>query len=249
MQPDQAHETVEDQDTKPLISTIESDDDSGSKDKLDKEDTVNVEVHETIEDQDTKPVESEHDSAGSKDKPDKEDSLNVEVHYPDDVDHVGDKQSAPKENGEAAVDEHEDNRPAVTVDPTQLEGEEHDNQITGVDEVNRQPDVDADPETVPAEEKPSEEVPSQKKIDDQDVNLPSEDHQKPEPAVALSKAKLHKYLESKGLQYQMLPPESEEEKKDPQTLEAILNEYTALDVLDEENKFICQTCTDNRESC
>ena len=125
-----------------------------------------------------------------------------------------------------------------------MEGEEHDNQVTNVDDVNSQPDVDVNPETVPAEERRSEEVPLQKKNDQDviDVNLSSE---KPDPDVALNKAKLHEYLESKGLLYQM-PAESEKEK-DPQTLEAILTEYTTLDILDEDNKFICKTCTENRE--
>ena len=255
------------------------------------QDLVPDQAHKPVDDWDTKPIiESDHD-AGSENKPDKEDTLiSDEVHRSDDVDHVGDEHNVPKENSKT---EHEDGESAAaTVDPTsQLEGEEHDNQITDVDEVNKQlvvdvnpetvsaeeklsqevpsqkqindqnvtdlilssgdheelkPDVDASPETVSAEEKPFEEVPLQEKINNLDVNLSSSDNQKPKPDVALRKVELHKYLESKGLQYQMLPPESEEDK-DPQTLEAILNEYTALDVLDEDNKFICKTCTDNRE--
>ena len=244
-------------------------------------------------------MESDHDSL-SDNKSDKEDTLNVEVHHPEGVDDIDDEDNAPKEDGDKAVGEPEDGESTMTADPTsQLEGEEHDNQITSVDDVSSQPDVDANPETVPAEERPSEEVPAkerpskevpaekrpseevpaekrpseevpaekrpseevlaekkpskevptQEKIINQDmidVNLSSDDHQRPNPDVALSKAKLHEYLESKGLQYQMLPAESGEEK-DPQSLEAILNEYTALDILDEDNKFICKTCTENCE--
>ena len=298
LQPDQAYdsEVIDDRDNKLLISIVESDHDSGSEDKPDKKDTLDVEVHHPVDDEHNAPkgdgeaavdehedgesavtarptsqlqgeehdnqitgvdevnrqpdvdansetVPAEEKPSGSEDKPDKKDTLDIEVHHP-----VDDEYNAPKGDVEAVVDEHED---GVTVHPTsQLEGEEHDNQITGVDEVNKQPDVDVNSETVPAEEKPSEDVHSQEKINNQDVidvNLSNDDHQKPQPDVALSKAKLHKYLENKGLQFQMLPPESEEEK-DPQTLEAILNEYTALDILDKDNRFICKTCTDNRES-
>lgn len=93
-------------------------------------------------------------------------------------------------------------------------------------------------------------VPSQEKTDYQKLidvddaeNLPYKE--KADPNVALYKAKLHQYLKSKDLIHQL--PAENEEKNDPQSLEAILTEYTALDVLDEENKFICNTCTENRK--
>ena len=103
-----------------------------------------------------------------------------------------------------------------------------------------------DPETLP----PEKGLPSQEKSSDQDVdhstnaeNLPCTEEVDPE--VALKKAKLHQYLETKGLLYQM-PGESKKES-DPQSLEAILTEYTALDILDENNKFICNTCAKSRK--
>ena len=129
------------------------------------------------------------------------------------------------------------------VDPiSKLQGEECEKQVTDVEGANNQTDVNNDPKTQSIDKQ----IPSQEKgSDDQGTdaeNFPPKENS--DPNVALKKAELHKYLESKDLLYQISA--EHEEKKDPQSLEAVLTEYTALDVLDEDNKFICTTCTKNR---
>ena len=65
----------------------------------------------------------------------------------------------------------------------------------------------------------------------------------PDQDIALNKVKFNKYLESKGLPFQT--PYEEPDKLTG--IEQALHHYTALDVLDENNKFICQNCTLNRK--
>jgi len=183
-------------------------------------------------------VESDHDTKSGT-KFDKDNTLDISIHQPDGVD---DEDNASKVSNVS--------EPEAAVDPTsQLKGEDHDEQVTIVDDINNQPNVNIDPETLPSEER----ITSQEKPDNHsvDVDLSSDTEnlsplsfkQTPDPNVALDKAKLHKYLESKDLLFQLTDQSGEE--KDPQSLDSILSEYTGLDVLDEDNKFICKTCSEN----
>ena len=52
------------------------------------------------------------------------------------------------------------------------------------------------------------------------------------------------YLKAKACQYYQVPLYN---RHFALTLEQSLLEFTGLDVLDEENKFVCQTCTNNGE--
>ena len=208
-------------------------------------------THDTINNEDSNPLivnpaESEHDS-NSDNKPGKDDASSNKILLAYEVD---DNHDASKEDDKSGGHVPEAEAEATeSLDPptTHLKEEEHDDQVTNVDGVNNS--LDADIEIMPPEELPSEKVPLEEKVNDKkdltDVNLSTDDHQKPNPDVALNKHELHKYLESKGLQYQMLP--EVEKEQDPQRLESLLTEYTGLDVLDENNKFICETCTKNRE--
>ena len=173
----------------------------------------------------------------------------------DDIDHESNIEDTSKVD--CLSNEVDDNHDASeldtaveAVDPTsKLQGEEYEKQETNVDGANNRTDINNDPKTQSFDKQ----IPSQEKsTDDQDfigVN-PSTDaenfppKEKPNPNVALTKAELHKYLESKDLLYQISA--EHEKEKDPQSLEAVLTEYTALDVLDEDNKFICTTCNKNR---
>ena len=152
------------------------------------------------------------------------------------IDHESNKEDTLKVDcpSNEVDDNHDASKLDATVDPTsKLQGGVYEKQDTDVDDANNQTDINNDPKT----HSPSQE----KGTDDQDsidVN-PSTN-----PNVALKKVELHKYLEKKNLLYQ-ISTECEEEK-DPQNLEAVLTEYTALDVLDEDNKFICTTCNKNR---
>ena len=170
----------------------------------------------------------------SEDESDKEDTSNVDIYQPHDV-----------ENEHNAF---EDGKSDTAMDPvSQLQGEEQEQDNKNADDINVQPDANDDPDTQPSEGGAS----SQGKADQQELsdinhlsdaeNLPLED--KPHPDVALKKVELLKFLESKDLLYQT--PVKFEEEKDPQSLEAVLTEYTALDILDEDNKFICKTCSKN----
>ncbi|XP_065907177.1 ubiquitin carboxyl-terminal hydrolase 16-like isoform X2 [Dysidea avara] len=62
--------------------------------------------------------------------------------------------------------------------------------------------------------------------------------------VAVNKAKLNKYLEHKCMHFQ---PKSEIENESLQLtgLESSLQDFTDLDILSDDNKFICNTCTEN----
>ena len=163
-------------------------------------------------------VKSDHDTE-TEEKFNKE---NVNIHKPDDSDAIISDVSKP--------------------DPmSQLQDEK---EIASADDVDKQPNVKIDPATLASEETATseEKTDDQEKTYDQDLfDFPIE---KLNPEVALNKTKLHRYLKRKELPYQIL--NQREEEKDPQTLEATLSEYTALDVLDENNKFICKTCVESK---
>ena len=186
------------------------------------------------DDQAAIPLSGAHRNSKSGNESDEEDTSNVDIFQPRDVEN-----------------EHEDgNKSDAAVDPvSQWQGEEHEyeQENNNADVKNTQPDVNDDSETLPSEEGTS----SKGKADQQDLsyinhlndaeNLPLED--KPNPDVALKKAELLKFLKSKDLLCQA--PVKCKEGKDPQSLEGVLTEYTALDILDENNKFICKTCSKN----
>lgn len=235
---DQSHDPPDDRDTTPLIVT---DHDSKLEEKTDEEDTLNVDIHQPND------VDNEHDASKdselgtamdpttqSQGEEDEKQITNVDGNQSDVND---DHEVLPSEEGVLSQEKAND-QDLVDVNLS------NDAEKLG----NSNPGVNDDPETQPSDEG----LPSQKETNHQDVtdvnvmtdteNLTSKE--KPNPDVALHKAELHKYLESKGLLHQI--PAKCEEEKDPQSLETILSEYTALDILDEDNKFICTTCTKNR---
>ena len=185
------------------------------------------------DDQDAVPSTiADHDSK-LEDESEKEDSSNINVCRSNDIDNE--------------QDAFQDGKSDTAVDPVSQLQNEQEQENSNVDNTNTQPDMKDDPETLPSEE----EVTFQEKTDQHDLsdvnllndveNFSLED--KPNPDVALNKAELLKFLESKNLLYQT--PAKCEEERDPQSLEAVLTEYTALDILDENNKFICKTCSKN----
>jgi len=79
---------------------------------------------------------------------------------------------------------------------------------------------------------------------DTEISINGETTEQLDQNIPLSKAKLNEYLASKGFYYQV----SCEEAKCPTGIEKALQDYTALDILDEDNKFICQNCTQKRKA-
>lgn len=77
----------------------------------------------------------------------------------------------------------------------------------------------------------------------EDSESDSDKEQLGENKVAFSSYELNLHLKTKGLPYYQLPLYN---KHSALTLEQCLREFTSLDVLDEDNKFICQNCNNSR---
>ena len=76
----------------------------------------------------------------------------------------------------------------------------------------------------------------------EDAEIDAEEEQHGENNIAFSNYELNLYLKDKGLLCQV-PLYN---KHSALTLKQCLLEFTGLDVLDEDNKFICQTCTNSK---
>ena len=78
----------------------------------------------------------------------------------------------------------------------------------------------------------------------EDTEIDTDDEkQHGENKAAFSNHELNFCLKAKGYQYYQVPLYN---KHSALTLEQCLLEFTGLDVLDENNKFICQTCTNSK---
>ena len=194
--------------------SVETDHDKQQDEAKESLENLPDQTHDTIIDEDSNPLiilspaESEH-GLDSEAKPGEDNTLSNEIVQ---AHEVNEEHDASKEDDESGARVPKDESTvSFDLDTTQSKAEVHDDQVTSVDDVNNL--LDADIEILPPEELPSEKVPLEEKVNDKkDLtdSLSTDLHQKPNPDVALNKHKLHKYLESKSLQYQMLP-EGEEE--------------------------------------
>ena len=76
------------------------------------------------------------------------------------------------------------------------------------------------------------------------MEIDSDEEQQDEHKVAFFNSELNLYLKAKNHLYYQVPLYN---KHSALTLEQSLLEFTGLDVLDEDNKFICQHCTNGKE--
>ena len=81
-------------------------------------------------------------------------------------------------------------------------------------------------------------------IEDSELNSDEEECSDKKNLVAFLIYELNMYLKAKDCPYYQVPLYNQHFAL---TLEQSLLEFTGLDVLDEENKFVCQTCTNNSE--
>ena len=80
-------------------------------------------------------------------------------------------------------------------------------------------------------------------VGSEDTEVDSDKEQHDEHKVAFFSSELNLYLKAKNCSYYQVPLYN---KHSALTLEQSLLEFTGLDVLDEDNKFICQHCTNGK---